>query len=154
MGKLEFHSQVVGKACVNKENHRWSFFLLVKLVVAQSCSALWEPMDCSPPGSSVHGIFQAKILEWVAISFSRGSSRPRDQTQVSYIAGRSFTIWATKKPPPFFVLKDRQSNPWAFNLLVKKNAVIHNFWIIIIPFSCNSTVHCFSNPGIEIIIKK
>ena len=46
-------------------------------------------MDCSPPGSSVHGIVQARILEWGAISFSRGSSRPRDQTQVSRIAGRN-----------------------------------------------------------------
>ena len=46
--------------------------------VAQSCPTLCDPMDCSPPGSSVHGIFQARILEWVAISFSRGSSPPRD----------------------------------------------------------------------------
>ena len=46
--------------------------------VAQSCSTLWDPMDCSLPGSSLHGILQARILEWVAISFSRGSSRPRD----------------------------------------------------------------------------
>ena len=53
------------------------------------------PMDCSLPGSSVHGIFQARILEWVATSFSRGSSWPRDQTRVSRIAGRHFTIWAT-----------------------------------------------------------
>ena len=51
--------------------------------------------DCSPPGSSVHGILQPRILEWVAISSSRGSSWPRDQTQVSCIAGRFFTIWAT-----------------------------------------------------------
>ena len=51
-------------------------------------------MDCSLQGSSIHGIFQARILEWVAISFSRGSSQPRDQTQVSHIAGRRFTIWA------------------------------------------------------------
>ena len=48
-------------------------------------------MDCSPPGSSVHGISPARILEWVAISFSRGSSRPRDRTQVSHIADRLFT---------------------------------------------------------------
>jgi len=48
-------------------------------------------MNCSPPGSSVHGIFQARILEWMAISFSRGSSRPRKQTQVSHIAGIIFT---------------------------------------------------------------
>ena len=54
-------------------------------------------MDCSPPGSSVHGIFQARILEWVAIFFSRGSSWPRDVTQVSHITGRLFTIWATRE---------------------------------------------------------
>ena len=52
-------------------------------------------MDCSPAGSSVHEIFQARILEWVAISFSRGSSQPRDQTWVSCTAGRFFTNWAT-----------------------------------------------------------
>ena len=60
--------------------------------VAQSCPTLCDPMDCSPPGSLVHGIFQAWILEWVAISFSRGSSRPRDQTWVSCIVGRRFTV--------------------------------------------------------------
>ena len=60
--------------------------------VAQSCPTLGDPMDCSLPGSSVHGIFQARVLEWVAISFSRGSSRPRDRTQVSRIVGRRFTI--------------------------------------------------------------
>ena len=59
--------------------------------VAQSCPTLCDPMDCSAPGS-IHGIFQARILEWVAISFSRGSSLPRDRTQVSRIAGRRFTV--------------------------------------------------------------
>ena len=54
-------------------------------------------MDCSPPGSSVHGTLQARVLEWAAISFSRGSSRPRDQTQVSRIAGRRFNLWATRE---------------------------------------------------------
>ena len=54
-------------------------------------------MDCSPLGSSVHGILQARILEWVAIPFLRVSSQPRDWTQVSCIAGRFFTIWATKE---------------------------------------------------------
>ena len=54
-------------------------------------------MDCSPPGSSVHEIFQARILEWVTISFSRGSSQPRDRTQVSCTAGRFFTNWATRE---------------------------------------------------------
>ena len=65
--------------------------------VAQSCPTLCDPMDCSLPRSSVHGIFQARVLEWVAISFSRGSSRPRDWTRVFRIAGRCFTIWATRE---------------------------------------------------------
>ena len=63
--------------------------------VTQSCPTLCDPMDGSLPRFSVHGIFQARVLEWVAISFSRGSSWPWDQTQVSPIAGRRFTIWAT-----------------------------------------------------------
>ena len=54
-------------------------------------------MNCSPLGSSVHGISQARILEWVAIPFSRGSSRTRDQTQVSFIASSLFTDWATRE---------------------------------------------------------
>ena len=62
--------------------------------VAQSCLTLCDPMDCSLPGSSVHGICQAIVLEWIAISFSRGSSRPRDWTRVFHIVDRCFTIWA------------------------------------------------------------
>ena len=54
-------------------------------------------MDCSPPASSVRGILQARVLEWGAISFSMGSSPPRDQTQVSLIAGRPFPNWATRE---------------------------------------------------------
>ena len=69
------------------------------LSLTQSSPTVCSPMDCSPPGSSAHGIFQAKILEWVALPFSRGSSQPRDWTQVSCIAGRLFTIWATRKTP-------------------------------------------------------
>ena len=65
--------------------------------VAQSCPTLCDPMDYSLPGSSVHGIFQAIVLEWIAISFSRGSSQPRDWTQVSRIVDRCFTIWATRE---------------------------------------------------------
>ena len=61
----------------------------------QSCLTLCDPMDCNPSGSSVHGILQAWILRWVAISFSRGSSGPRDWTQISGIAGRFITIRAT-----------------------------------------------------------
>ena len=65
--------------------------------VAQSCLTLCDPMDCSLSGSSVHGIFQARLLEWIAISFSRGSSRPRNRTPVSRIAGRCLTVWATRE---------------------------------------------------------
>ena len=57
------------------------------------------PMDCGAPGSSVLGILQARILEWVAISFFRGSSWPRDRTHVSRIAGRRFNLWATRGAP-------------------------------------------------------
>ena len=69
-------------------------------VVTQSCPTLCDPVDCSPPDSSVHGIFQARILEWVAILFYKRSSRPMDPTQVSRIAGRLFTIWATREARP------------------------------------------------------
>ena len=65
--------------------------LVVVVKVAQLCLTLCNPMDCSLPSSSVHGILQARILEWLAIPFSRGSSQPRDRTQVSHIAGGFFT---------------------------------------------------------------
>ena len=73
----------------------------VYIYIVNLLSRVWlcDPMDCSLPSSSVHGIFQARVLQWVAISFSRGSSWPRYQTQVSYIAGRHFTIWATREFP-------------------------------------------------------
>ena len=67
-------------------SHQWS-------EVSQSCPTLCDPMDCSLPGFSFHAIFQARVPEWIAISFSRGASRPRDRTQVSHIAGRHFTLW-------------------------------------------------------------
>ena len=61
-----------------------------KVEAAQSCLTLCDPLDCSLPGSSVHGILQTRILEWVSIPFSRRFSWPRDRTHVSYIAGRFF----------------------------------------------------------------
>ena len=69
----------------------------VKSEVTQSCPTFGDPMDCSLPDFSFHGIFQARVLEWGAISLSRGSSWPRDWTQVSHIAGRCFTVWATRE---------------------------------------------------------
>ena len=78
----------------NCEYHYWLYMLLifikVKSEVTQLCLTLCDPTDCSLPGFSIHGIFQARILEWVAISFSRGSSWPRDRTQVSHIVDRYF----------------------------------------------------------------
>ena len=65
--------------------------------VAQLCPTHCDHLDCSLPGFSIHGIFQARVLEWFAISLSRGSSQPRDWTQVSHIAGRCFTLWATRE---------------------------------------------------------
>ena len=64
---------------------------LLLLLRCESCLTLCNSMDCSPPGSSVHGILQARILEWVAFPFSRGSSQPRYRTQASPIASRFFT---------------------------------------------------------------
>ena len=68
----------------------------VKVLVTQSCLTLCDPMDYSPPGSSVHGVLQVRILRWAAIPFSKGSSWPKDGTWVSCIAGGLFTIWATR----------------------------------------------------------
>ena len=77
---------------------------------AMNTMTLGDPMDCGPPGSSVHGIFQARVLEWVAISFSRGSSWSRDQTWVSRTVGRCFTMWATREVLPM------QLEQWKVNL--------------------------------------
>ena len=64
--------------------------------VIQSCLTLCNPVDCRPPGSSIHGFSQTRILEWVAISFSKGIFVTQDQIQISLIAGRLFSIWATR----------------------------------------------------------
>ena len=68
----------------------------VCVLVAQLCPFLCDPIDCSLSGSSVRGILQARILEWVAVPFSRESSPPRNRSRVSLIAGRFFTVWATR----------------------------------------------------------
>ena len=82
-------------------------YLCVCDKLLQSCLAVCDPMDCSPPGSSVHGILQARILEWVAMSSSRGSSRPRDRTCISCgscLAGGFFTTEPPRKPRMLFRL--------------------------------------------------
>ena len=81
------------------ENQGWTWLTdlwrWLKMLVTQSCLTLCDPMDCTLPGSSVHGISQARILECFAISFSRGSSLSRDRTWVSCIVDGFFTIWAS-----------------------------------------------------------
>ena len=81
--------------------------LCVLCLVVQSCPTLsrltfCDPMDCSPPGSCVHGTLQARILEWVVMPSSRESSQPRDQIQVSNTAGRFFTIWAAREAQEYW----------------------------------------------------
>ena len=71
-------------------------------LVTKSCLTLCDPMDCSPPGFSVHGISQARILEWVAMPSSRASSQPRDQTQVSCPAGGVFATEPPGKPTVYY----------------------------------------------------
>jgi len=93
MHTVEYYSVMKRRKSGRLWQRGWTLKALVLL--AQSWLALCDPMDCSPPGSCLHGILQARILEWVAIPFSRGSSWPRDRTQVSCIAGGFFTVWAT-----------------------------------------------------------
>ena len=88
----------------------------VVVLVTQSWPTLCESMNCSLAGSSVHGILQARTLEWVAIPFSRWSSQPKDQTRVSCIASNFFTVWATRDAPvpyPF----NHSSASWCPDLL-------------------------------------
>ena len=79
-----------------KVGRSWTHLLLFYCcLLTHSCIWLCSPVHCSPPGSSVHGIFQARIVEWVAISFSRGSSQPRDWTCISYTGRQILYRWAT-----------------------------------------------------------
>ena len=95
--------QALGAVFHYVRHSRWSHFPHSStpdptcVCFAQSCPTLCDPMDCSLPGFSVHGILQGRIREWIAVSFSRGSSWTRDWTLVSCIEGRFFTIWAIGK---------------------------------------------------------
>ena len=95
----DFHCKYERETFSLKTQNLKSTIVAVELL---SCLTLCDPMDYSLPGFSLLGIFQARILEWVAISFSKGFSWPRDGSRVSCIAGRFFTIWAKKSTiPPF-----------------------------------------------------
>ena len=89
------------KIFLNTEFHKpskWLYMYIMCMLVVQLCLTLCDPMDCNPPVSSLHGMLQARILERVAIPFSRGSSWPRDWTWVSCITGRFFTTRPPEKP--------------------------------------------------------
>ena len=83
------------KVNLNNLHSNWMLLSQGSVCAFSAMSDSFWPMDCSPPGSSVHGISQARILEWIAVSFSRGSSGPRDQTQASCIGKWSLYHWAT-----------------------------------------------------------
>ena len=101
MGKLYCMHEHMGILAKRNYKKKWKGNAISKKYsdseVAQLCPTLCSPMDCNLLGSSVNGIFQARVLEWVAISFSKGSSQPRDWTRVSCIVGRYFIIWATRE---------------------------------------------------------
>ena len=94
------------------------------VLVAKSCLTLCNCMGCRPPGSSVHGISQARILEWVAMSFSRGSSLPRGQTQVSCTAGRIFTGWARREGIYIKINKCNFNNNFYLHNMLLSNSMI------------------------------
>ena len=104
------------------------------MLVTQSCLTLCDPVDCSPPGSSVHGILQARVLEWVAIFFSRGYSQARDQTQLSHTAGRLFNHWATREALAmqknnYIFIPCPEDPRWASKMLAySERCQIHDLW--------------------------
>ena len=109
--KWETGIQTIILGCGKVENSgEWAInwtnelYICVCVLFTKSYLTLCDPMNCSPPGSSVHGISKARILEWVAIRFSRGSFWPRYWTQVSCIAGRFFTNWATREAQSVLLL--------------------------------------------------
>ena len=94
---ITFYKTLVYNHCHHYWPFMWRYFNIwvTMCLVAQSCPTLCDSMDCSPLGTSVHGILQGRTLEWVAMPFSKGSSQPRDQTWVSHISGR----FCTTEPP-------------------------------------------------------
>ena len=95
--------------------------------VTQSCLTLCDPMDSSLPGSSIRGILRTRVLEWVTIFFSRGSAQPRDWTQVSCIAGRPFTVWATREAYyPKIIWNSNQ-----MGLLLSTTPMVPLWWLIL-----------------------
>ena len=137
----------------------WVQVVKVKVLVAKSRLTLCNPRTGSPPGSSVHEILRARILEWAAIPFSRGSSQHKNQTRVSCIAGRVFTAWATREAPwvqfTMLLLIFHQNfegiAPWSSSFLRNLKSFccltsLHSLWKLLVLSSLvfwNFTVMCF-----------
>ena len=126
----------------------------VQVLVAQSCPILCDPIDCSLPGSSVHGILQARILEWVPIPFSRRSFWPRDWTKVACTAGRFFTVWVTREALLHFIWlwsskgKELFYDMWKLREI--QNSVSTNVYWNTIMLICFHTVNFFCATTIEL----
>ena len=112
--------------------------------VAQSCPTLCNPMDCSLSGFSVHGIFQARVLKWIVISFSKGSSRPRNRTLVSCIAGRRFTVWATREAHSAIIFMYMRSSSFR---TFSQGKVVSVFYTILIPMF-NPVIYSLRNKNV------
>ena len=111
--------------------------------VVQACLTLWDPTNCSLPGSSVYGILQARMLEWVAIPFSRGFSWPRNWTWVSCIAGNFFTIWATSEASNVVYLILNKIYSIYFNFLFYHLASPIRMYILWVLWFLSNFVYCY-----------
>ena len=101
---------------------------------------LYNSMDCSSPGSFVHGILQARILEWIAVPFSKGSSPPRDQTQLSCLAGRFFSIRATREATAVSPRSSQQTSLAAGK--ISFSPVVKGFLVLAIWFATKNDAFC------------
>ena len=112
--------------CVQLKNTVYN--QLWKVLVTQSHPSFCDTINCSLPGISAHGILQTKILEWISMPFSMGSSWSKDSAQVSYIAGQSFTFWATREALQLKKKKSWNERNWKVNLLMRGKAVCRVEW--------------------------
>ena len=141
---------LISKSCVKVTFEKMTLFCCCS--VAKSCPILCDPRYCSPPGSSVHSVFQARILEWVVISFSRGSSWTRDQTCVSCIEGGFFTVWAQMVKNPLS-MRDTWIQPKTWYIVcVQTNTSFLPWFLWTVGYSQQrgrwKTKHCFSFPSL------
>ena len=117
------------------------------MAVSQARPTLCKPKDCSPPDPSVHGILQARALEWVAIPFSRACSQPRDWAWFSHIAGRFFSLWATREAQKGRLVAEQGREPRALRLKVWCPTA----WAV--PATTRAWIHIFSHHSMILVLK-